>query len=143
VELGLVESGQLDRAGHIKDPVLRIARGEFRQQPLLLAQHHPGQAQYCRDNAERSRVPPHTRQAATRVLRSQDRGQHTSADHHLGRHPGSGEQFERSHQDQLAPPRTPGDRQPCRHQSRHLAGRAALTAGVELIDSRTRPPTTA
>jgi hypothetical protein len=42
VELRLVEGGQLDRAGHVEDPVLGVARGEFGQHPLLLAQHHPG-----------------------------------------------------------------------------------------------------
>jgi hypothetical protein len=43
VELRLVERGQLDRARHIENPVLRVPLGELGQHPLLLPQHRPGQ----------------------------------------------------------------------------------------------------
>ena len=85
VELRLVEGGQLDRAGHVEDPVLGVARGEFGQHPLLLAQYHPDQAQYRRDDAEQRGARPDAGQAGARVLGDQDRLQHAPAHHHLGR----------------------------------------------------------
>jgi hypothetical protein len=139
MELGLIEGCQLYRTGHVEDPVLGIAGGELGQHPLLLAQHHPGHAEDRRDGGEHSETRPDTRQAGAPVLGSQDRLQHPTAHHHLGRDPDPGEHLEHRHGDQLAPPRAPGDRQPGPGQPQHLPARAGLLGGVHLVDRRASP----
>jgi hypothetical protein len=143
MELGLVEGCQLYRTGHVEDPVLSIARGQLGQHPLLLAQHHPGHAQDRRDGGEESEARPDTGQAGAPVLGSQDRLQHPTAHHHLGRDPDPGEHLERRHGDQLAPPRVPGDRQPGPGQPRYFPRRPPLPGGVHLVDGRPSPFTAA
>ena len=143
VELGLVEGGQVDRAGHVQDPVLGVTRGEFGQDPLLLAQDHPGQPEHRRDRAEQHRARPHAAQADARAghtrLGDQQRLGHVPAHHHLGRHPDPGEHLERRHRDQLARPRSPGDPHPGRDQARYLPGRTLLAMRVQLVDRRAGP----